>query len=112
CSERRRRRVSTRLFFSSTCATYGIPISMPMKESHAQMPINPYGRSKLIIEQILRDLDLYQGFRFIILRYFNAAGADPLGRIGEWHSPETHARPMTRATGPACEISSTSSILP
>src|SRR6202047_815014 len=83
-----------KLVFSSTCATYGIPSSIPMSEAHAQLPINPYGRSKLIVEQILKDLDLYQGFRSFILRYFNAAGADPEGRIGEWHSPETHAIPI------------------
>ena len=80
--------------FSSTCATYGIPSAVPIDESHAQSPINPYGRSKLIVEQILKDLDRYQGFRSLILRYFNAAGADPEGRIGEWHSPETHAIPI------------------
>jgi UDP-glucose 4-epimerase len=80
--------------FSSTCATYGVPSSVPMNEAHAQMPINPYGRSKLIVEQILQELDRYQGFRSCILRYFNAAGADPGGRIGEWHSPETHAIPI------------------
>jgi UDP-glucose 4-epimerase len=83
-----------KIVFSSTCATYGIPSSIPMNESHAQLPINPYGQSKLIIEQILRDLDRYQGFRSFILRYFNAAGADPESRIGEWHSPETHAVPI------------------
>jgi len=80
--------------FSSTCATYGVPLSVPMDEAHAQIPINPYGRSKLIVEQILQELDRYQGFRSCILRYFNAAGADPEGRIGEWHSPETHAIPI------------------
>jgi UDP-glucose 4-epimerase len=83
-----------KLVFSSTCATYGIPVSTPMEESHPQLPINPYGRSKLMVEQILRDLDLYEGFRSFILRYFNAGGADPEGRIGEWHSPETHAIPI------------------
>ena len=83
-----------KIVFSSTCATYGIPLSVPMNETHPQLPINPYGRSKLIIEQILKDLDLYQGFRSCILRYFNAAGADLEGRIGEWHSPETHAIPI------------------
>jgi UDP-glucose 4-epimerase len=83
-----------KIVFSSTCATYGIPQSMPMSESHVQCPINPYGRSKLIVEQILRDLDRHQGFRSVILRYFNAAGADPEGRIGEWHTPETHAIPI------------------
>jgi UDP-glucose 4-epimerase len=80
--------------FSSTCATYGVPSSVPMNEAHAQMPINPYGHSKLIVEQILQELDRYQGFRSCVLRYFNAAGADPEGRIGEWHLPETHAIPI------------------
>lgn len=80
--------------FSSTCATYGIPSAIPMSEAHPQAPINPYGRSKLIVEQMLQDLDRYQGFRSVILRYFNAAGADPEGRVGEWHSPETHAIPI------------------
>jgi UDP-glucose 4-epimerase len=83
-----------KIVFSSTCATYGVPKSIPMDEAHVQLPINPYGQSKLIIEQILRDLDRYQGFRSFILRYFNAAGADPQGRIGEWHTPETHAIPI------------------
>lgn len=83
-----------RLVFSSTCATYGMPESVPMKESHPQNPINPYGRSKLIVEQMLADLDRYEGFRSVVLRYFNAAGADPAGQIGEWHSPETHAVPL------------------
>jgi UDP-glucose 4-epimerase len=87
-----------KLVFSSTCATYGLPQSIPMSESHHQLPINPYGRSKLIVEQILMDLDLYQGFRSVILRYFNAAGADPKGRLGEWHSPETHAVPIAIET--------------
>ena len=87
-----------KLVFSSTCATYGLPQSIPMSESHRQLPINPYGRSKLIVEQILMDLDLYQGFRSVILRYFNAAGADPKGRLGEWHSPETHAVPIAIET--------------
>jgi UDP-glucose 4-epimerase len=87
-----------KIVFSSTCATYGIPSLIPMNEAHPQFPINPYGRSKLIVEQILKDLDLYQGFRSIILRYFNAAGADPEGRIGECHSPETHAIPIAIET--------------
>src|SRR6266576_5633316 len=87
-----------KIVFSSTCATYGVPLSIPMNEAHAQEPINPYGRSKLIVEQILKDLDRYQGFKSIILRYFNAAGADPEGRIGEWHTPETHAVPISIET--------------
>jgi UDP-glucose 4-epimerase len=87
-----------KIVFSSTCATYGVPVGLPMNEAHAQAPINPYGRSKLIVEHILKDLDLHQGFRSVILRYFNAAGADPEGRIGEWHSPETHAIPIAIET--------------
>jgi UDP-glucose 4-epimerase len=65
-----------------------------MAETHRQMPINPYGQSKLMVEQILADLDRLKGFRSVALRYFNAAGADPEGRIGEWHSPETHLIPL------------------
>jgi len=87
-----------RFVFSSTCATYGVPEAIPMDEAHSQIPINPYGRSKLIVEQILNDLDQYKGFRSVVLRYFNAAGADPQGRIGEWHSPETHAIPLAIET--------------
>src|SRR5712675_1757559 len=87
-----------KIVFSSTCATYGIPVSIPMGESHPQLPINPYGRSKLIVEQILQDLDRYRGLRSVILRYFNAAGADPEGRIGERHFPETHAIPLAIET--------------
>jgi UDP-glucose 4-epimerase len=83
-----------KLVFSSTCATYGVPEAVPMDETHSQRPINPYGRSKLLVEQMLGDLDRYRGFRSVVLRYFNAAGADPEGRIGEWHSPETHAIPL------------------
>jgi UDP-glucose 4-epimerase len=83
-----------KIVFSSTCATYGMPLSIPMDEGHPQSPLNPYGQSKLIVEQILRDLDRYQGLHSVILRYFNAAGADPEGKIGEWHSPETHAIPI------------------
>jgi UDP-glucose 4-epimerase len=87
-----------KIVFSSTCATYGMPLSIPMDEGHPQSPLNPYGQSKLIVEQILKDLDRYQGLRSVILRYFNAAGADPEGKIGEWHSPETHAIPIALET--------------
>ena len=83
-----------RLVFSSTCATYGVPEQTPMTETHPQAPINPDGRSKLITEEILRDLCAHDGFRAVTLRYFNAAGADPEGRIGERHDPETHAVPL------------------
>ena len=82
------------MVFSSTCATYGAPVHVPMDEDHPQVPLNPYGRTKLIIEQALADLDRYAGFRSVVLRYFNAAGADPEGRIGERHDPETHAIPL------------------
>lgn len=83
-----------KLVFSSTCATYGLPQAIPMDELHPQKPINPYGQSKLIVERILQDLDVHEEFRSVSLRYFNAAGADPLGRVGERHSPETHAIPL------------------
>ncbi|KRA65970.1 UDP-glucose 4-epimerase [Caulobacter sp. Root655] len=82
------------LVFSSTCATFGDPIGLPMAEDHPQNPLNPYGRSKLMVEQALADYARYVGFRSVALRYFNAAGADPEGRIGEWHEPETHAIPL------------------
>lgn len=80
--------------FSSTCATYGTPTYMPLDEAHPQAPINPYGRTKHIVEQALRDFDLCERMRSVMLRYFNAAGADAEGRIGEWHTPETHAVPL------------------
>ena len=82
------------LVFSSTCATFGDPVRLPMDENHPQAPLNPYGRSKLMVEQALADYDRYVGFRSAVMRYFNAAGADPEGRIGEWHEPETHAIPL------------------
>ena len=84
--------------FSSTCATYGEPQYLPLDEAHPQAPINPYGRTKLMVEQALRDLAAHGRIRPIILRYFNAAGADPEGRIGEWHDPETHALPIAIET--------------
>jgi UDP-glucose 4-epimerase len=82
------------MVFSSTCATYGAPVQMPMGEDHPQQPLNPYGRSKLIVEQMLADYERYSGLRSVSLRYFNAAGADEQGRIGERHEPETHAIPL------------------
>lgn len=82
------------MVFSSTCATYGDPVRMPMDESHPQAPLNPYGRSKLMVEQVLADVSTYEGFRSVSLRYFNASGADEQGRIGERHDPETHAIPL------------------
>ncbi|MBC7166775.1 UDP-glucose 4-epimerase GalE [Phenylobacterium sp.] len=92
--EAARRAGVDKLVFSSTCATYGEPRQIPMDETHPQAPLNPYGRSKLMVEQVLQDFDRHLGFRSIVLRYFNAAGADFEGRIGEWHDPETHAIPL------------------
>jgi UDP-arabinose 4-epimerase len=79
---------------SSTCSTYGIPQTIPISEDHPQNPINPYGFSKLVVERLLADLEPVQGLRSISLRYFNAAGADPEGEIGEAHNPETHLIPL------------------
>ncbi|MBP2658227.1 MAG: galE [Firmicutes bacterium] len=83
-----------KIIFSSTCATYGIPTQVPICEDHSQNPINPYGWSKLMIEQILRDFHMAYSIRSVALRYFNAAGADPDGEIGERHNPETHLIPL------------------
>jgi UDP-glucose-4-epimerase GalE len=83
--------------FSSTCATYGVPRSTPIDESHTQAPINPYGMSKLMVERMLADFDRAHGLRYVALRYFNAAGADPDGELGECHEPETHAIPLAIA---------------
>ena len=83
-----------RLVFSSTCATYGVPASLPITESTAQNPINPYGQSKLMVEQILKDYGQAYNFRSIALRYFNAAGSSDDGSIGERHDPETHLLPL------------------
>lgn len=89
------------VIFSSSCATYGSPNQMPISEATAQSPINPYGRTKLIGEQMLDDYAAAYGFRFAALRYFNACGADPEGEIGERHTPETHLIPraLMAATG-------------
>jgi UDP-glucose 4-epimerase len=83
----------SKLVFSSTCAVYGIPYAEKIDETCCPDPINPYGRSKLMIEQIMEDLSSTYDFNFICLRYFNAAGADPTGTIGEHHNPETHLIP-------------------
>ncbi len=80
--------------FSSTCATYGIPEKIPIPEDHPQNPINPYGKSKLMIEHVLEDYSKAYGLKYVSLRYFNAAGADPDCEIGEWHEPETHLIPL------------------
>lgn len=86
-----------RLLFSSSCATYGEPDSVPIMENHPQRPINPYGRSKLMIEQVLRDYGIAYGFESVSLRYFNAAGCDMNGRVGERHDPEFHLIPLVLA---------------
>ncbi|WP_367872367.1 UDP-glucose 4-epimerase GalE [Luteolibacter sp. Populi] len=79
--------------FSSTCATYGVPENIPIVEANPQNPINPYGRSKLMFEWILRDCDTAWGLRSVALRYFNASGSSKDGKIGEDHDPETHLIP-------------------
>jgi UDP-arabinose 4-epimerase len=82
------------LVFSSTCATYGNPVRVPLDESHPQVPVNPYGESKLMVEKMLRWYGECHGLRWMALRYFNAAGADPEGEIGEDHEPESHLIPL------------------
>jgi len=80
--------------FSSTCATYGIPQTIPIPEDHPQQPINPYGRTKLTVECMLQDFEAAYGLQSVTFRYFNAAGAEPNGTIGEAHEPETHLIPL------------------
>ena len=82
------------IVFSSTCATYGEPTAVPIAEDHPQRPVNPYGESKLFVERILHWYAEAYALRFAALRYFNAAGADPDGQIGEEHDPETHLIPL------------------
>lgn len=82
------------IVFSSTAATYGIPEKMPIYEDDPQLPINPYGESKLMMEKIMRWADEAYGIKFVALRYFNVAGAKPDGSIGEDHHPETHLLPI------------------
>jgi UDP-glucose 4-epimerase len=83
-----------RLIFSSTCATYGMPVRIPMDETHPQDPINPYGRSKLALEGALKDLAAAGKLRAVALRYFNAAGCHEDGSLGEAHDPEEHLIPL------------------
>lgn len=83
-----------RFIFSSTAATFGEPLYTPINEAHPQHPINPYGRTKLMVEQLLADYDKAYGMKSVCLRYFNAAGADPEGQLGERHDPETHLIPL------------------
>lgn len=95
-----------KLIFSSTAAVYGEPQEIPITESHPLAPINPYGVSKFMIEQILPTYDKTYGLKYISFRYFNAAGADADGELGEMHNPETHLIPLIfdAATGAAKEV--------
>ena len=95
-----------KIIFSSTCATYGDPVAVPMTEDHPQSPVNPYGETKLGVERALRDYGAAYGIRSAALRYFNAAGAAPGGTIGEDHRPETHLIPivMSAALGRRPEV--------
>ncbi len=83
-----------KFIFSSTCATYGLPQTIPITEELPQNPINPYGMSKLMVEKILQDFTSAYDLRFVSLRYFNAAGADLDSEIGEWHESESHLIPL------------------
>jgi UDP-glucose-4-epimerase len=87
-----------KIVFSSSCATYGTPTKVPIDESEKQIPINPYGWTKLMFEQIMKDYDSAYGLKSVCLRYFNAAGADVKGDIGEKHAPETHVIPLLLQT--------------
>jgi UDP-glucose 4-epimerase len=84
----------TRLVFSSTAAVYGDPVRTPIDEAHPTQPVNPYGSSKLAIERMLAECSTAYGMGAVVLRYFNAAGADPSGELGERHQPETHLIPL------------------
>jgi len=103
-----RQREVTRLVFSSTCAIFGVPQTTRIEEHHPKAPVNPYGASKLMCEQLLADAAGAYGLRSVALRYFNAAGASPAGGIGESHDPETHLIPNAiRAVlgiGPALSV--------
>lgn len=96
------------LIFSSTAAIFGEPEYIPIDEAHPQNPLNPYGRSKLAVEEVLADFDRAYGFKYATLRYFNAAGADPRARLGERHAPETHLIPLAlraaMGTGPMLTV--------
>jgi UDP-glucose 4-epimerase len=87
-----------KIIFSSSCATYGIPEYTPIDEKHPQNPINPYGASKFMVERIFKDYHNAYGLQYMILRYFNAAGAHPGGTIGESHKTETHLIPLVLKT--------------
>jgi len=97
-----------RVIFSSSCASYGLPEALPITEATPQVPINPYGRTKLIGEQMLADFGRAHGLRHVALRYFNACGADPAAGLSERHDPETHLLPLAlfaaAGRGPALKI--------
>ncbi len=95
-----------KIIFSSTCATYGEPEKLPLTEDMPQHPINPYGATKLMVERIFKDYHAAYGLEFVVLRYFNAAGADSDGEIGESHNPETHLIPLVldAASGKRADI--------
>ncbi len=90
------------VIFSSSCATYGVPDQLPIREVEVQRPINPYGRTKLIAEQMLADYSVAYDLRYVALRYFNASGADIDGEIGEAHDPETHLIPRAMMAASGC----------
>ena len=96
-----------RLVFSSTAAVYGDPVRLPIDEAHPTHPVNPYGSSKLAIERMLAECSTAYGLGAVTLRYFNAAGADPSGKLGERHDPETHLIPLVlqAASGKRASIS-------
>jgi UDP-glucose 4-epimerase len=87
-----------KIIFSSSCAVYGDPSEIPIPETHARNPINPYGLTKHFFEEILSTYEAAHGMKYVSLRYFNAAGADPQARIGESHDPETHLIPLVLHT--------------
>ncbi len=101
-----RAHVCEALVFSSTCATYGDPVEMPMTDAHPQHPISPYGKTKLHMEHMIQDFGHAYGLRWAALRYFNAAGAAQTGDLGEDHDPETHLIPLVLqvALGQRAEI--------
>ena len=92
--ESMREKGTSKFVFSSSCATYGMPVTVPMDESHPQDPINPYGSSKLVFERVLQDYARAGKLRAVALRYFNAAGCHPDGTLGEDHAPEEHLIPL------------------
>lgn len=97
-----RRTGGRNVIFSSSCATYGIPDQLPIREGEAQRPINPYGRTKLIAEEMLADYAAAYGMHYVALRYFNASGADVEGELGEAHDPETHLIPRAMMAAVGC----------